>query len=159
MRPDMRAGGVGQGPANGLHVLDTSPEAQSERGKKSGFVRRKMRAYREEHPESAVTERAPNRIEIAEIAKQKIPAALEKLESLIHSSRSDMAVVQAFNALKETAFGKDSQTVEVKLEYEHMTESELQAMIAEELGIVTIDHDDAQGSGHAGRIAPPPPAR
>ena len=151
--------GVGQGPAKGTgngsaaHKLDTSPEKQRERVN-SGWMKRKMRAYAEAHPESSATERAPSRVEIAESARGKMHDALEKLEQVIHTSRSDMAVVQAFTALKDLAYGKDPQAIDIKFEFEGMSEAELRDAIAAELGIVTIEHHPESGSTARGIAAP-----
>lgn len=149
--------GPGKGAGNGNSRKDFTADNASEYGEKGGHVaakRRAARAAKVAAGEAEYPEPAPTRAEIADLARSAIPGALQKLESLIHTSRSDMAVVNAFNALKETAYGKDSQAVEIKFDYEHMSEAELRDAIAAELGIKTID-GFAESQADAGRIAPP----
>jgi len=145
-----KAGGVGQGPAKGAgnqnpaHKLDTSSEAQSKRAQ-AGWIKRKMRAYVEANPDAAVTERTPSRVEIAELARAKMPLAVDKLELILHTSRSDMAAVQAFSALKDVAYGKDPQSLSVAMNFESMSEDELRAALLAEIG-----ETDAESGGAAG---------
>lgn len=153
-----KAGGAGQGPANGAgngnprKPLDTSSKSQSERAK-AGWLKRKMAAYAEANPESRATERAPNRLEIAELAQRAMPEAVARLEIIAHTSRSDMAAVQAIGALKDFAFGKDPQSISVSMNFEAMSDDELRAEIAREIGAA-----DPKGDGGAGGIAETPPA-
>ncbi len=112
-----------------------------------------MRAYSAANPERRVTERAPSRVEIAEIARGDMAAALQRLVLLIHTTRSDMAAVQAFVALKDIAYGRDPQTIDMHLDYEGMTEDELRAAIAAELA---AGPTDPTGGGNDGGASPPP---
>ena len=147
-----------KGPGKG--VGNASPKAApwtaeqaKEMAEKSGYVRRaRAEARRKAVAENRAEylEPTPSRAEIADLAKTALPAALERLETLIHESRSDMAVVQAFNALKETAFGKDTQPIEIKFEFEGMTEAELREAIMAELGTITIEHDPESGGPTCG---------
>ena len=132
-----RATGIGQGTAQGVGTANTikplqiTSENQSARAK-SGWLKRKMRAYSCANPDSRVSERAPNRLEIAELAQRGMPEALQALELIVHRSRSDVARVQAFNALKETAYGKDQQSFAVKVasvDPNSLTDEELAAII------------------------------
>lgn len=115
-----RAQGGGQGPAKGrgkgsarAAPLDTSPEAQGERSNvRWGGLKAAMRAYSAANPERRVTERAPSRVEIAELARGDMIAALQRLVLLIHTARSDTAAVQAFQALKDIAYGRDQPTLD-----------------------------------------------
>lgn len=155
-----RASGLGQGPAKGPSAakstehkpLNIETAKQRERGRKGAAVRwgslkEKMRAYSQENPESKVTERAPNRLELAEMARSGMPDALKRLELLIHTSRSDVAVVQAFNALKEAAYGKDPQAIDMRVDFENMTDDELRSAIATE--IAATDHASGGDAGGA----------
>lgn len=158
MMAGARAGGVGQGPANGpgngnpRKPLDTSSIAQSNRAK-AGWIKRKLQACAEANPESKAAERAPSRVEIAELAQRAMPEAVQKLELIMHTSRSDTAAVLAYNALKDTAFGKDPQSISVSMNFEAMSDDELRAEIAREIGAV-----DPQSGSSAGGIAEAPTA-
>jgi hypothetical protein len=125
---------------------ETQPPFTSETAKaagiKSGYVRRaraeaRKRAVAEGRAE--MLEPTPSRAEIAELAKSAMPAALERLEKLIHTSRSDSAIVAAFTALKEAAYGKDTLPVGVKVTYDSMSEDEIRALLAQEMGPI-IEH-------------------
>lgn len=146
------ASGAGQGGANGSgngnpkKPLDTSSKKQSDRAK-AGWIKRKMAAYAEANPDSRVTERAPSRVEIAELAQRAMPEGVQKLELIIHTSRSDTAAVLAYNALKDTAFGKDPQSISVSMNFEAMSEDELRAEIAREIG--AFDPTDSSSTGGA----------
>lgn len=144
------AGGNGNG--NSGKPLDTSPEKQSERAKKSNFVQKQRAEARRRAVEEARAEfhePEPSRQEIAALGRRGMADALVRIERLIHESRSDMAVVTAFNALKETAYGKDPQSIDLAVEFENMSDEELRAAIATELG-ATI----AASSSDAGNAAP-----
>lgn len=154
-----RGQGVGQGPAKGASAhthrpLDTSPEKQKARiAARWGGLKARMRAYSQEHPEKKVTEKAPSRVEIAELARGDMHGALERLVLLMHTSRSDMAVVQAFNSLKDLAYGKDPQAIDMTVDFEGMTDAELRVAIAKELGVKTIEYASGRDDE---RVAPPP---
>lgn len=132
-----KASGVGQGPAKGLgngnpkNSLEITPEKQSARAQK-GWLKRKMAAYAAGNPESRVTVRTPTRVEISALAQSGMPEAVQALELIIHTSRSDTARVQAFQAYKEVAYGNDRQTVNVAMDFSHMSDDELMAEIAAE---------------------------
>lgn len=91
-----------------------------------------------------------NRTEIAEMAQAMMPAALKKLETVLHKSGSDLAVLQAFRALKDAAYGKDPQSVNASIDLESLSEDELKAAIINELGSgFTTGHDDAKTAAKA----------
>lgn len=116
-----RAQGGGQGPAKGwgkgsarAAPLDTSPDAQGERSNvRWGGLKAAMRAYSAANPERRVTERAPSRVEIAEIARGDMIAGRERLVLLLHTARSETAAVQAWRELKELAYGRDPQLIAI----------------------------------------------
>ena len=146
-----RGQGIGQGPANGpgdgnpKFDLTAPREVRSARAT-TGWLKRKMRAYAEANPDS-VAEQAPSRTEIAELARAKMPLAVDRLELILHTSRSDMAAVQAYNALRETAYGKDAVSLNVAMRFEEMTDAELRAALARELAAT-----NATGGGAFGGI-------
>lgn len=74
-----------------------------------------------------------NRDELAERARDMMPKAMEKLERILHETGSDVAALQAFRALKETAYGKDAMDVNLVMEFENLTDDELKAAIKIEL--------------------------
>lgn len=78
--------------------------------------------------------RTPNRLELADMAQAMMPAALKKLERVLHEANSDLAVLQAYRALKDTAYGKDPQEISVAMEFENLTDDELKAALYAELG-------------------------
>lgn len=135
-----RASGIGQGPAKGAgttntkKTLEISTEKQSQRAR-TGWLKRKMRAYSYANPDSRVNEHAPSRLEIAELAQNGMPEAVQALELIIHRSRSDVARVQAFLAFKQVAFGNDRQAITVDVDFSNMTEDELKSAISKELGL------------------------
>lgn len=74
-----------------------------------------------------------NRAELAELARAMMPQAMEKLERILHETSSDLAALQAFRAIKETAYGKDPLEMNVAMEFESLTDDELKAAIRAEL--------------------------
>lgn len=106
----------------------------------------------EEKPESdkhdnegEVAGRILNRAEIAEIAQAMMPAALKKLQTVLHQSGSDLAVLQAFRALKDAAYGKDAQATNISIDLESLSEDELKSAIFAELWPgITPDGDDVE---------------
>lgn len=75
-----------------------------------------------------------NRGEIAEMAQAMMPEALKKIASVLHQTGSDLAALQAFRALKDAAYGKDPLAINTPLDFESLTDDELRAAIAAELG-------------------------
>jgi len=138
--------------------LDTSPEKQAERAAKAGFVRQQRAENRRRAVEEARAEfhePEPSRQEIAALARRGMADALVRIERLIHESRSDMAVVTAFNAFKETAYGKDPQAIDLAVEFENMSDDELRAALAIELGPAIAasgsDAGDTEAQADAGK--------
>lgn len=136
----MRASGTGQGPAKGVGTanikkpLEITTELQSARAK-TGWLKRKLRNYSHANPEARVNEQAPSRVDIAALAQQGMPESLMALELIIHRSRSDVARVAAFNAFRQVAYGPDRQAFKVDVDFSNLTDAELRAAIAIELGL------------------------
>ncbi|HQT89134.1 MAG TPA: hypothetical protein PK677_11355 [Acidiphilium sp.] len=140
-------------------LLDTSPEKQAERAKKSNFVQKQRAENRRRAVEEARAEfhePEPSRQEIAALARRGMADAVVRIERLIHESRSDMAVVTAFNAFKETAYGKDPQAIDLAVEFENMTDDELRAAIATELGAAIAASGGNAGDAEAPQAAGEP---
>lgn len=156
--------GPGKGPGKGSErrMLDTSPEKQKERSAKGHAAKAAKAGYvamlRQQAREKAIAEgRAewldapPSRAEIADLARAGMPDAVEVIEHIIQTSRSDMARVQAFTALKETSYGKDGQAIAVTMDINSMSDDDLRAIVLKETGIV-IDAEPESDPG-ARRIA------
>ena len=59
-----------------------------------------------------------------------MPRALERLEKILQTSTSDLAVLQAFRAIKETAYGKDLSETSAALDLESLTDEQLATIAA-----------------------------
>lgn len=79
------------------------------------------------------TQRILSRLELAEMARAMMPQAMKKLEKILHETGSDLAALQAFRAIKETAYGKDPPDISPVIEFESLTDDELRAAIKAEL--------------------------
>lgn len=79
-------------------------------------------------------ERVLNRLELADMAQAMMPMALMRLQRILNESSSDLAVLQAYRALKDAAYGKDPQEVSVVMEFENLTDEELKDALKAELG-------------------------
>lgn len=89
----------------------------------------------------------PGRVEVAELAQAMMPEALKRLAVILHTSGSDLASLQAFRALKDTAYGKDPQNISGSTDFESLTTDELKAAIEAELGAdVAPGGFDAEGA-------------
>lgn len=98
------------------------------------------------------TPRPPNRLELAEMARALMPEAMKKLVSILHETGSDLAALQAFRALKDTAYGKEPPEISVAMEFESLTDEELKTAIESELSA-----GDPTTSRNAEYVAVPPP--
>lgn len=67
------------------------------------------------------------------MARALMPEAMKKLVSILHETGSDVAALQAFRALKDTAYGKEPPEISVAMEFESLTDEELKAAIEAEL--------------------------
>lgn len=115
-----RASGSGQGPAKGpgngkprAAPLDTSADKQRERRASHGFLREKMRKWREEHPEYEPPEGQMSRAEAAEYVRSNFPPAIDEVFRRFYDTPSDAAAASLYNALRETGYGKDRQSLEL----------------------------------------------
>lgn len=59
-----------------------------------------------------------------------MPEALARLTLILQTSSSDLAVLQAFRAIKETAYGKDLPDPGATMEFESLTDEELAVIAA-----------------------------
>lgn len=82
--------------------------------------------------------RVLNRLELADLAQAMMPEALRRLQRILNESSSDLAVLQAYRALKDAAYGKDPQEVSVAMEFESLTDEELKAALKAELGQLPV---------------------
>lgn len=93
-------------------------------------------------------EKRLNREELAEQARAMMPQAMEKLECILLKTGSDVAALQAFRAIKETAYGKELLDMNMATEFESLTDDELKAAIKAELRAYddTINSVDKRGT-------------
>lgn len=79
------------------------------------------------------TKKMLGRFEIAELAQGMMPEAVKRLGVILQSSSSDLAALQAFRALKETAYGKDMHFTNDATDFEALTNEQLKDAIRAEL--------------------------
>lgn len=81
-------------------------------------------------PPTKYTKPINGRAEIVELAQALMPEALERLARILQTSTSDLAVLQAFRAIKETAYGKDMSEALMAIDPESLTDEQLAAIAA-----------------------------
>jgi hypothetical protein len=84
--------------------------------------------------------------ELRQVAREHTGAALETLVKVCTTSASDAARVSAANALLDRGYGKPVQQIESGSpgDFSHLTDEELDAMIAENMAII----EECKRSGH-----------